>query len=697
MLFCHCSDGQTGKNETENMTDQHKHTNALIHESSPYLLQHAHNPVNWYPWGKEALEKAKEEDKMILVSIGYSACHWCHVMERESFEDEDVAAFMNENFVCIKVDREERPDIDQIYMNAIQLITGQGGWPLNCFALPDGRPFYGGTYFPKKNWLYLMENIVKEYKNDRQKVEEYADNLTNGISKSELVSLNDERVEQKKYLDEMVAKWKLSFDNKEGGPNRAPKFPLPNNYEFLLDYGILTGNKEILNHVELTLDKMAMGGIYDQIGGGFARYSTDAFWKVPHFEKMLYDNAQLITLYSKAYRYYKKPEYINIIYQSLDFIRDEMTGPNGEFYSALDADSEGEEGKYYVWTEKEIKNIKNIDFDLIKSYYNVEDKYQWEGKYILHRTKADKEVSEELGYGNTTEDYMKFVMNLSVAKMQLLGARSKRVKPGLDDKSLTSWNAMMISAYAEAYKSSNDYAYRHAAKTNAELIWNTMHKEDGALMHNYKNGKVSINGFLEDYALTAKAFIDLYQVEFDEVWINRAEEIVNYAMTHFYDKERSMFYFTSDKQSDLVARKMELTDNVIPASNSIMANVLYSLGLLKDKNEWIDISVQMLQNLTPYMSDYGTSYSNWGILMLKEAYPFYEIAVSGNDFRVKCAELQDTYLPNTLYVASKDKSNLPLLENKNVEGKTMVYVCVNKTCQLPVEETEKALSQITFH
>ncbi len=669
--------------------DTHPYTNSLIHESSPYLLQHAHNPVEWYAWSEEALNKAKEENKMILVSVGYSACHWCHVMERESFEDVEVANYMNKHFVCIKVDREERPDVDQVYMNAVQLITGRGGWPLNCFALPDGRPFYGGTYFPKKNWLYLMENIVKEYETDPKKVEEYAENLLNGIRQSEMIKLNDNKVDYSEVLTGMTDAWKQTFDRKEGGPNRSPKFPLPNNYEFLLDYAILKDDKEILEHVELTLDKMAAGGIYDHLGGGFARYSTDEIWLVPHFEKMLYDNAQLVSLYSKAYRYFKKERYLEVMNQSLDFVKRELTGPQGEFYSALDADSEGEEGKFYVWTPEEIEMLSGVNSELIKHYYNIKSGREWEGHYILHTDENSDKTAEKMGIEKKI-----FKDQLAKSTEIMFDEREKRIHPGLDDKSLTSWNALMISGYCEAFKAEGKTDYLKIAEKNADLIWNKMHKGDGELMHNYKKGKVSIDGFLEDYAITTKAFIDLYKVGFEEKWLERASTIVDYTLNHFFDNQNEMFYFISSEQQDLVARKMEIFDNVIPSSNSIMANCLFELGLMRDNSEWLNISKQMLQNMSAYLRDHGSSFSNWGILMLKNSFDFYEVAISGKDCLSINEEMNKTYLPNSIFLGDKEESDLPLLENKFVSGKTMIYVCVDKTCQLPVTDPVEAISQI---
>ena len=379
-------------NENKTVKEQHKYTNALINETSPYLLQHAHNPVNWHPWNKKTLDKAKREDKLLLISIGYSACHWCHVMEHESFEDSAVAKIMNDNFICVKVDREERPDVDQIYMTAVQLMNQRGGWPLNCIALPDGRPFWGGTYFRKNDWEKQITGLANAYQNDRARVLEFAEKLSNGIKQVEMVVKNPKQEEFSwKDVDNMVSPWAERFDNTEGGSNGSPKFPMPNAYNFLLRYAHLSDNKEVLDHIELTLDKIAYGGIYDQIGGGFARYSTDKFWKAPHFEKMLYDNGQLVSLYSEAFLKFKNPLYKDVVFESLEFIERELLNETGAFYSALDADSEGEEGKFYVWNESQLQLFIRDDFPIFKDYYNVNSKGLWEhGNYILLRQKSIK-------------------------------------------------------------------------------------------------------------------------------------------------------------------------------------------------------------------------------------------------------------------------------------------------------------------
>ncbi len=672
-------------------TKHHKFTNHLIHESSPYLLQHAHNPVDWYPWNDSTLAKAKAENKMLLISIGYSACHWCHVMEHESFENEAVAKIMNEHFICIKVDREERPDIDQVYMNAVQLMTGSGGWPLNCIALPDGRPVYGGTYFPTEKWKSVLLNIADIFKNEPLKVLEYATKLTSGIQQSELIPRNEsDAVFDAMDLNKMYEEWAKRFDHVEGGPDRAPKFPLPNNYQFLLRYAVLNEHSEALAHVKLTLDKMAFGGIYDQLGGGFSRYATDYLWKVPHFEKMGYDNAQLVSLYSEAFQYSKEPLYKQVVEETLEFVQRELTSAEGAFYSALDADSEGEEGKYYVWKKAELEQLLGADFALFAAYFNINEIGFWEhGNYILLRKKQDEEIANQLNIPLSD-----LTFRLDRCKKVLALEREKRVHPGLDDKILCSWNALMIKGYVDAYKVFNAPKYLEQAVRTAKFICEKMMLDDSCLYHSYKNGKASINGFLEDYAFCAEAFIALYEATFDEKYLTIAQLLTDYSIAHFYDVKSGFFFFTSTKDVALIARKMETSDNVIPASNSVMAKVLFLLGHYLDKEEYIEKAKQMLQNVKPLMQGYGAGYSNWAMLLQNFVGPFYEIAIVGKDAEKLRVELEQHFIPTKLIIGATVESKLPLLEGKYVAGKTLIYVCKNKTCQRPVSSVEEALKQL---
>ncbi len=674
-------------NENKTVKEQHKYTNALINETSPYLLQHAHNPVNWHPWNKKTLDKAKREDKLLLISIGYSACHWCHVMEHESFEDSIVAKIMNDNFICVKVDREERPDVDQIYMTAVQLMNQRGGWPLNCIALPDGRPFWGGTYFRKNDWEKQITGLANAYQNDRVRVLEFAEKLSNGIKQVEMVVKNPKQEEFSwKDVDNMVSPWAERFDNTEGGSNGSPKFPMPNAYNFLLRYAHLSDNKEVLDHVELTLDKLAYGGIYDQIGGGFARYSTDKFWKAPHFEKMLYDNGQLVSLYSEAFLKFNKPLYKDVVFESLEFIERELLNETGAFYSALDADSEGEEGKFYVWNEPQLQLFIRDDFPIFKDYYNVNSKGLWEhGNYILLRGKTKQEIAKK--HKISVSDLNSKIENW---KQILMAERDKRIRPGLDDKSLTSWNALMLKGYIDAYMTFGEKHHLDIALRNANFIANTQLQSDGKLWHSYKDERSTINAYLEDYSITIAAFVKLYEATFDEEWLNLSEQMMEYTITHFYDKNSGMFFFTSDLDPELIARKMEINDNVIPASNSVMANSLYNLGIILDKEHYKKMSRTMLNNIKEDMSSYGSGYANYANLMLKLIHPYYEVVVVGKDAHEKCLQINKEYKPNKLFVGSFKKSNIPLLEGKFIEGQTMIYVCENKVCQMPTTSIIKA-------
>ena len=666
-----------------------QHTNALVNETSPYLLQHANNPVDWYPWNEETLAKAQKEGKLLIISIGYSACHWCHVMEHESFEDEQVAQVMNDRFINIKVDREERPDIDQVYMNAVQLMQQRGGWPLNCIALPDGRPVWGGTYFPKEQWIEQINQVANFYEQRPQDMLDYAQKLAKGIQQSELVSYNKEKPNFSwQDLENTLDPWSKQFDYKEGGPNRAPKFPIPNNYLFLMRYAHLKQDNKLSEYVQLTLDKIAWGGIYDQVGGGFARYSTDKLWKVPHFEKMLYDNAQLVSLYSEAYSCYGKEMYKDIVEQTLAFVERELSHDNGAFYSALDADSEGLEGKFYVWKKEELKSLLGQDYPLFAKYYNINHKGYWEeGNYILVKDQNDgdfckKENLELDGFQQKVKHW----------QSKLLEEREQRTRPALDDKSLTSWNALMCQAYTDAYLAFGNTYYLHSAIKNARFILDKQYQSDHSLWHSYKDGQSSINGFLEDYALTISAFIRLYEATFDEQWLNKAKDLTDYCHAHFYDSQSGMFFFTSDLDAPLVARKMEINDNVMPASSSVMANNLFALGHLLDNSDYLNMAQLQLNNIKSDMPSYGSGYSNWAILMLNYIAPFYEVAIVGTQAVQKALDFKQHYAPNTLLLGSTTDSPLPLLQNKMLEGQTTFYLCQNKSCQLPTTELKKVLN-----
>lgn len=687
VLFIFACTSQNGK-------IQHgKYSNHLANESSPYLLQHANNPVDWYPWGTEALEKAKAENKMLLVSIGYAACHWCHVMEHESFEDTLVSKIMNENFICIKVDREERPDIDDVYMTACQLSSGKScGWPLNSFALPDGRPVWAGTYFPKKKWMEVMEYFIKVRNEEPQKLEEFASQLTGSITAGEQIAINITEEEfSKDTLQKIGNAFLNNVDLKLGGRKGAPKFPMPSNYEFLLSYAHQFNDDKAMEAVTVTLDNIANGGIYDHLGGGFARYSTDAKWKVPHFEKMLYDNGQLVSLYSKAYQLSKNPLYKQKVEETLAFIKREMTHKSGGFFSSLDADSEGEEGKFYVWTKEEIDAVL-VDENVISvfdDYYEVTKRGNWEEhKNILYRRKSDEAIAKN---HNLTIDELQ--STIDGAKEKLFKERSKRIRPGLDDKVLTSWNALMLMGYVDAYKALGEKEYLKTAEKNASFLLEEMMQKDNRLNRNYKDGKSVINAFLDDYALTIQAFTALYEVTFDEKWLYKANDLAEYTIKHFFDEKTAMFNYTSDIDPPLIARKKELSDNVIPGSNSSIARGLFILGTYLYNNDYVEMANQMMKNMAGTIA--GTPqpnfYSNWCNLYSSLVNPPYEVAIVGNDFNDLRNDLMQNYLPNAILLGGKNEGTLELLKDKLQEGETMIYVCQNKVCKLPVTEVAKAL------
>ncbi|MEX1188833.1 MAG: thioredoxin domain-containing protein [Bacteroidia bacterium] len=661
----------------------HKFTNKLIESTSPYLLQHAHNPVNWHPWGDEAILMAKKENKPLLISIGYSACHWCHVMERECFEDEETAALMNEYFICIKVDREERPDIDQLYMLAVQLMSNRGGWPLNCFALPDGRPIYGGTYFPKANWQQILNQIHQLFTKDYKQVEEYAENLTKGIQQSELFKAKKgEQSVSIEDLRESVNKWMGISDHEEGGPNRAPKFPLPNNYQFLLRYGHLINQNHVLAYAHLTLKKMAFGGIYDQIGGGFARYSTDPYWKVPHFEKMLYDNGQLMSLYAEAYLHRADEDYKRVCFQTAEFISRELTGNEGYFFSALDADSEGEEGKFYVWQLSELEACLNEnELKIAKEYYSINTFGLWEKEnFILLRRDENTLVAERLEISD--EDLKKAIYKI---ESKLLLEREKRIRPGLDDKMLCSWNSMMIKGLADSSRVFEHKGMHIQAIKATEFILHNLKNDQGKLYHSWKNGKATISGFLEDYAFFIDALISLYESDYNERWLLEARELTFTVLDDFEKSESGLFYFTSNQSEVWVARQLETSDNVQPASNSVMARNLNKLGIYFGKEEWIMQSKKMLKTVREELINYGPGYSNWAMLVLEQTEEFKELVITGAGAIEKAKELRKIYKPDVLIAATEKDSKIPLFEGRTASKDLTFYLCRGNQCEAPVK------------
>ncbi len=674
-------------------SNKHTHTNRLASESSPYLLQHAHNPVEWFPWDEEALQKAKDEDKPILVSIGYSACHWCHVMEHECFEKEDVATVMNELFINIKIDREERPDLDQIYMDAVSAMGLRGGWPLNVFLTPDAKPFYGGTYFPQDHWLNLLGQVSNAYINHRADILKSAESFTESLNQSDVFKyglVDDAETFHKDELDSAYDQISKQFDTEMGGMNKAPKFPMPSIYLYLLRDYALTGRQGALEHVELTLDKMAMGGIYDTIGGGFARYSVDGEWFAPHFEKMLYDNGQLLSLYSEAYTVTKKPLYKEVIEETYTWLKREMLSPEGGFYSALDADSEGVEGKFYCWQYDELVQLIQEDFALFCAYYAITQNGNWEhGMNILYKRMSDEAFAE--AYSISAEALRESVTRW---KNILFSERDPREHPGLDDKILASWNGIMLKGLCDAYRILGDAAILNTALMNAEFILTKLY--DGkTLFHSYKNKKASIPGFLEDYTHVIDGYLALYEVSLDEQWLRQSITLVNHVIDHFYDDDEGLFFYTSSTSEKLIARKKEIFDNVIPASNSSLARNLYNLGKLLNNNDWIEHGRKTASRFKKAFLADPSYLSNWGCLITSLMSPTAEVVISGKDALKIRKEINAVYYPNKVICGSVVASSLPLLtDRKPIEDKTLIYLCFDKTCQLPTTSVSELFDQL---
>jgi len=667
--------------------------NRLAQASSPYLRQHAGNPVDWYEWGEEALSKARNENKPLIISIGYAACHWCHVMAHESFSDMGIAEFMNTHFVCIKIDREERPDIDRLYMEAAQLLSGRGGWPLNAFALPDGRPFYAATYFPPDRWMDALHQLSHLFQNEYPRVLKAADTLTEGIRTNPFPGISDSRpftIQEYHAAYETLIR---TIDFEFGGFTGAPKFMMPTGLEFLLQYHYLTGDQKALNAVTIALDAMAKGGIYDQVGGGFARYSTDQFWKAPHFEKMLYDNAQLITLYAHAFQLTGKPLYVEIVEQTILFAERELRGAEGGFYASIDADSEHEEGKFYTWTKQEMESVLDAkSSDLVLLFYQVTENGNWEpGKNILYHT-VDKATFA--GENEISESELNIM--LQNANKSLLDQRNLRIRPATDDKILTSWNALMVSGYINAFKALGDEHYLEGALRTARFLETNMLHKSGLLFRVFKDRKVSTEAFLDDYALLAEAYLSLYEVTFDIHWLQLSQLLTTYVGDHFADNENYLFFYTSDQAEHLIARKHEISDNVIPASNSVFAHVLYKLGILKENIGYLKLAEKMTTKVRNEISGQGAYASNWAMFLGKLVYPSSEVAILGENAMAVNLEMQKQYLPGVLF-AGGTIENLPLLQNRLINNQTVIYVCRNNTCSSPVISVADALALIIHH
>ncbi len=663
-----------------------KHTNRLIGENSPYLLQHAHNPVDWLPWGEEALDMAIKAHKLIFVSIGYASCHWCHVMERESFENKAIAELLNNNFVCIKVDRQERPDIDQVYMSAVQLMSGNGGWPLNCFATPEAKPFYGGTYFPPSQLKDIILQLKDIWSTTPQKINKAAESLYDGIANSELVKnrVGDFDNSNPKDIYKSLSE---EFDPEEGGMKRVPKFPMPGIYRYILHFYHYSGFQPALDHAILTTSKIIRGGIYDQLDGGIARYSTDRKWIVPHFEKMLYDNAQFISLLSELFALTGNTLFRRALSECTGFLENEMTGKSGGFYSSMDADSGNEEGKYYAWDAVEIDEIAGSDSGLVKSYWGVTKNGNWEdGKNVLAATKTTEELSAL--FDVPAAEIVKIIAKIS---KKLNSYRKQREKPTLDTKILTSWNSLMVKAYAEAWQATGEQHYYDSALMLGQFIRMNLVTDASTVKRSLKG---NTPGFLDDYAFTIDSFLLLYQISFEEDWLKLSEKIIEQVIQEFFNHDTGMFHYASAKQSDLVIRQTDVTDNVIPSSNSVFAHALFLASRYFDNEMYAGIARQMVQNIIPYLRKAPSFFSGWAKLSLLMKQGPKEVVITGPDFKKSREGFTGKYLPDVIFAGAEEHSSLSLFHERFVKGQNRIYVCHDGTCKLPVSSAGQALEQI---
>lgn len=657
--------------------------NQLTNAHSPYLLQHAKNPVHWKFWSNETLEQALKENKLLLISIGYSACHWCHVMEHECFEDFEVADVMNSDFISIKIDREEQPEVDAIYMKALQLMTNQGGWPLNIVALPNGKPVWGATYVNKNQWIDVLSQLAELYKNSPEKMIDYAEKLLNGI---EIISDTNElpKSETSFNLDVLVKKWSKSFDMEFGGYARAPKFMMPTNLDFLQTYGALNKDQSILDYVDLTLTRMAWGGLFDTIHGGFSRYSVDVKWHIPHFEKMLYDNALLLKTYSDAYKRTKNSLYKEVITKTIQFINDEFYTTQGGFYSAFDADSftiENKlvEGAFYSWTIEELKSIITEDFNLFSQIFNINAYGHWEeGFYVFIQNTELQQIAD---HNNITLEDLVIKKNNWEKKLKQI--RDKRQKPRLDDKIITSWNAMLLSGLVHANSVLNDSEVEKKITALEIFIANQLTTDDHYLGHAYKNNHLYIDGLFEDYAFVIQAYIDLYTSTFNESYLQKAKDYTHVAFDLFFDVEKQ-FFCSHKKDPNLIIKHFEIEDNVVPASNSVMANNLIILGMLFENSYFTETAKKMTQRILETI-DYASAFSNWLLAFLKADKSFTEITIIGEKANLFKNEINNFYIPNSILVGSKNKTNLPFLRSHSFNQTTEIYICTNKNCQKPID------------
>ncbi len=670
--------------------------NRLIGETSPYLLQHAQNPVDWYPWGEEALDRASREDKPILLSIGYSACHWCHVMERESFENEDIARIMNQSFINIKVDREERPDLDSIYMEAVQAMTGQGGWPLTVFLTPDQRPFFGGTYFPPEDrqgmpgFPRVLATVLQAYQTRKGQVESAAGDVIAHLNRSQEARSSLEPLTTD-LLHTAYFQLKSEFDRENGGLGTAPKFPQPMVFEFLLRYYDRTGDDETLQMVEHTLEKMAKGGIYDQLGGGFHRYSVDAQWLVPHFEKMLYDNALLVRLYLHAYQATGKQLYRGVVEDTLDYVLREMMTKEGGFCSSQDADSEGAEGTYYVWTPAEVRRIlTGDDAEFAIKYFGLTEQGNFDGANILSQTMGIEELASVLGLSPSETE-----VSIARAKARMLEARSQRAAPGQDDKVLTDWNGLMLASLAEAASVLDREDYLQAAIANATFLTSAL-MDESRLVHSCRDGHAKVDGYLLDYALLGEGLLSLYEVTFNDRWLKAAQELGATVVSQFWDESRSSFHDTGRQHESLVVRPRNIFDNALPSGSAAAATLLVRLARLTDNSECERIAGTAIRSMRDFMAQHPSGFGQWLCALDSYLSKPEEIAVIGNPeapaTKTMMGVINQRYLPNKVLAGRSPDSpeqtaDTPLLRDRDmIDDSPTVYVCEGYVCQAPTTD-----------
>ena len=681
-------------------------SNRLINETSPYLLQHAENPVDWYPWGEEALGRARQEDRPILLSIGYSACHWCHVMERESFENEDIAVLMNDNFVNIKVDREERPDLDAVYMEAVQMMTGSGGWPMTVFLTPEGRPYYGGTYFPPEDrggmpgFPRLLAAASQAYHTNKGEIDRVTRQLAEQMGRTGQMPRGFTPLTTE-VMHNAYSQLATQFDHLNGGFGSAPKFPQPMTPEFLLRYNRHGFNARALEMVELTLQKMAYGGMYDQVGGGFHRYSTDAYWLVPHFEKMLYDNALLARLYLHAWQVTGNPLYRRITEETLDYVLREMIDPAGAFYSAQDADSEGVEGKFFVWTPDELRSLLGEDADLVMGYYGVTERGNFEGANILNVPRPPEEYASQRG---VSEDDLSAAVQR--ARAVLLEVREQRIHPLLDDKVLTSWNGLMLRSFAESGAGLGRPDYLDAARKNADFLLASMRGPDGRLLRTWRNGEAKLNGYLEDYACLADGLLSLHEATLEPRWLQEAVSVADGMNALFWDDAVGGFYDTGSDHETLVIRPRDVFDNAQPCGGSVATDVLLRLGVVTGNDDYSSKGATPLRAMQQLLGRAPAATGHWlGALDFYVSLPREIVIVgpAGDPATTSMLdEVSQRFMPNRVLVGVSDPANPPLKDSPLLEQRVMqnglptAYVCENYACQLPVTEPTALAAQLAM-